>query len=214
MFEARSEAGLAALARVARAHHTVHMVLGDQDNVESFWHYYSPDQSASFASCRELMFQLKRPALVAADSSLLRLARAEDMEALLPVHAEMAFRESGINPLEKDPHGFRQRYLRRIEKDRVWVAIEDGRLLFKTDVALHTSDTVYLEGVHVNPEMRGTGLGCGLLTQVTDTLLKEARSVCLLVNEENILAQRLYLKAGFEFQGYYKTIFVRPGALN
>ncbi|PYS80708.1 MAG: DUF4081 domain-containing protein, partial [Acidobacteria bacterium] len=46
----------------------------------------------------------------------------------------MTLEETGVNPLETDPAGFRERCARRITQGRVWVCVKDGRLLFKADV--------------------------------------------------------------------------------
>ena len=64
----------------------------------------------------------------------LRPARAMSLELVMPIQAELAFAESGVNPMEVDPKGFRTRCLRRIEQERTWVVVEEDRLIFKADV--------------------------------------------------------------------------------
>ena len=71
----------------------------------------------------------------------------------------MAEAESGTNPLEVDPEGFRARCARRIEMGRVWVLERDGQLLFKADIMADTPEVVYLEGIWVSQTERGKGLG-------------------------------------------------------
>jgi predicted GNAT family acetyltransferase len=128
---------------------------------------------------------------------------------LLPVHAQMAFEESGVNPLEKDPNGFRLRCARRIEQGRVWVLIENGQLLFKADIMADTPDVTYLEGIYVAPEVRGNGIGRRCLSQLTRNLLARTKSVSLLVNEMNETASAFYQKAGFKLRAHYDTIFLQ-----
>ena len=214
LFETKSDAALAAIAQIAQQNRTTHMLLGEQEKVERFWKHYSVDGQTSRASCRELLFEKTEPVGDDETPSTLRLASAKDLDLLAPVHAKMAFTESGINPLDKDPKGFCERYLRRINRDRVWVVIENDRLLFKADIALQTSDAAYLEGIHVHPEVRGMGYGHRFLSQLSRILLRRVRSICLLVNENNIAAHALYRKAGFGFQSYYRTIFLHPALLN
>ena len=121
----------------------------------------------------------------------------------------MAEAESGVNPLESDPAGFRARCLRRIELGRTWVVTEGDRLVFKAEVMADTGRIVYLEGVYVAEDGRGRGRGRGCLSRLADELLRRAGSVCVLVNEQNESAQRLYRRAGFRFLGHYDTIFLR-----
>ncbi|MEK6405852.1 MAG: GNAT family N-acetyltransferase [Acidobacteriota bacterium] len=126
----------------------------------------------------------------------------------LPVYAQMVIAESGVDPLEADAAGFQQRWLRRIEQSRVWVWIEDGRLIFNADIMCDTPDCVYLEGIYVDPDERGKDYGLRCLSQLSRNLLQRAKSICLLVNEQNKQAQTFYHKAGFTLCGYYDTIFL------
>jgi ribosomal protein S18 acetylase RimI-like enzyme len=214
LFEARSETALATLAKAAQQTRTTHMLLGEQRKVEHFWKYYSTGGQQSRASCRELLFKQTEPASDRDAHSPLRLAAPADLNRLLPIHAQLAFDESGTNPLEKDPAGFRERYMRRIRKDRVWVVTEGDRLAFKAEIALQTPDAIYLEGIHVHPTLRGAGQGNRFLSELSRILLKRVHSICLLVNEENAAAQALYRKAGFTLEDYYQTIFLHDDSVN
>src|SRR5262249_55870375 len=152
--------------------------------------------------CRELLLE-KRVAENQNTVPSLRRARLEELELVVPAHAETAFEESGVNPLDVDPSGFRERCARRIKQGRVWVAVENGRLKFKADIVSDTPSVVYLEGVYVSVEHRGNGYGARCMTQLTNDLLRQTKSVCMLVNEKNPAAQASYRKAGYQFREYY-----------
>ena len=122
----------------------------------------------------------------------------------------MAFEESGVNPLERDAVGFRLRCARRIEQGRVWVWVEDGRLIFKADVMAYTPQAAYLEGVYTSPAVRNRSHGARCLQEVARQLLQHTRSINLLVNEQNQKAQDFYRRAGFRFTKIYDTIFLQP----
>ena len=126
----------------------------------------------------------------------------------MPIQAELAFAESGVNPMEIDPTGFRARCLRRIEQERTWVVVEDDRLTFKADVISETSSVVYLEGIWVRDERRSNGNGVRFMNELTHKLLEDTKSICLLVNETNQRAQNFYRKCGFRFRATYETIFL------
>jgi predicted GNAT family acetyltransferase len=160
-------------------------------------------------ACRELLFELRHAMQVREEVEGLRRATVEDLDKIAPVQASMAEDESGTNPLEVDPDGFRARCARRIEMGRVWVLEEGGRLIFKADIQSDTPEVVYLEGVWVNPSERGKGVGRQCLRQLCQDLLASTNSVCLLVNEENQRAHTFYRMCNFKMRGVYDSIFLQ-----
>ncbi|HEX8921186.1 MAG TPA: GNAT family N-acetyltransferase, partial [Pyrinomonadaceae bacterium] len=204
LIEATTDRALEALARRAQAVCSrTHMIMGEQERIEEFWSYYAEDGQRKRLACRELLFELRWPVETQKPVAGLRLATLDDLELTLPVHARLAEEESGVNPLEKDPEGFRRRCARRIEQGRTFVLVEDGKLIFKTDVVSDTPEVIYLEGVYVNASERAKGYGLRCLSQLSRTLLRRTEVLCLLVNEENVAAHALYRKAGFKFTSTY-----------
>jgi predicted GNAT family acetyltransferase len=208
LIETESEEALATFARIARNCKNAHMLMGEQEKVEGFWKYYAAEGETPRLVCREMLYELRWPVEVREAVRGLRQATLADLDLIMPVHARMAFEESGINPMEIDPVGFRLRCARRIEQGRVFVWIEDGRLIFKADVVADVPDGIYLEGVYVNPEERGKGYGLRCLSQLGRNLLARTKSICLLANESNWKAQAFYLSAGYKLRATYETIFL------
>lgn len=208
LMETRTERALQAFAEIAQKCTTAHMIMGEQARIEEFWNYYSEDGQQMRRACREWLFELRCPIQVRESSRGLRLATPDDLDLILPVHAQMAFEESGVNPLKEDPVGFRGRCLRRIELGRTWVLIESGRLIFKGDIVSDTKSVVYLEGIWTAPEDRGKGHGLRCMSELGHLLLQRADSICILVNDQNIVAHEFYKRAGFKFRSVYDTIFL------
>ncbi|MDQ3818590.1 MAG: GNAT family N-acetyltransferase [Acidobacteriota bacterium] len=211
--EVRSSAALEAFAQLTQTCPFVHVVMGEKDRVERFWDYYAQEdeqnrQSLRFV-CRELLMERSWPVEATEGVPGLRRATLRDLPLVMPVQAEMAFTECGINPFDKDPFGFHQRYVERVERGRTWVVVEDGRLLFKAEVMAETPKVVYLEGVYVGHDERSKGYGLRCMSELGRKLLGRARSICLLVNEQNLEAQAFYYKAGFKFRSYYDTIYLQ-----
>jgi hypothetical protein len=206
--EAHTERALQAFAALAKRCHTAHVIVGEQSEVERFWACYHEGGQEPRRVCHELHFELRWPAPAAEGEAGLRRATPDDLPAVIEVNAVMAELESGVNPLETDPVGFRQRALRRIEQGRVWVRTDAGGLLFKAEVMAETPEAAYLEGVYVRPEERRRGVGRRSMSQLVPTLLANSRSVTLLVNDENKCAQGFFLATGFRLRGYYDTIFL------
>ncbi len=209
LLETRTDQALEALAGQAQAYASTHLIMGEQERIAEFWSHYADGGQEVRLACRELLFELKCPVRVREAVPELRPATAADLELIMPAHAQMAFEESGVNPLELDPEGFRKRYLRRIKRGRTWVLVENERLLFKAEITSDTPDVNYLEGIYVAPEERGKGYGLQCLSQLTRNLLRRTRSVCILVNERNAAAHAYYRKAGFEFLCVYDSIFLQ-----
>jgi predicted GNAT family acetyltransferase len=209
LIEAHSDTALEAFALLAQDNTRAHLIRGELEMIERFLNYYTTGRCSPRLICRELLLEQRQSALTHERVNDLRAATLDDLEPILIVNDSMIFEECGVNPLQSDPVGFRQRTARRIERGRVWVWIERGRLLFKTDVISDTPEVIYLEGVYVNPEERGKGYGLRCLTQLGDHLLQRTKSICLLVNEHNQAAIKFYLKAGYTQQGRYDTIYLQ-----
>lgn len=208
LFETRCDAAIEAFARLAQQHPNAHMLLGEQEKAETFWHYYADGGQEARLFCRELLLEQRWPVAVEKETTGLRLATIDDLDLVVPAHAQLAFDESGVNPLNVDAEGFRHRCARRIEQGRTWVWVDEGRLLFKAEVITDTPEVVYLEGVWVDPAERGKGYGLRGVSQISRKLLMNTKAVCLLVNEKFQAAQLLYKKAGYKLVGYYDTIFL------
>jgi predicted GNAT family acetyltransferase len=210
LFEARSERALYSLANRAQNCTGTHMLMGEQDGVQMFWEFYAGRQAQMRKSCRQHLLELRSPVELSEEVPGLRLATTDDLEMILPIHGQMAFAESGINPLDKDPEGFRTRYLRRIQKQRSWVRIDSGGVVFKAEIVSQTPHVAYLEGVWVNPDSRSQGQGTNCVLQLSKHLLQRSESVCLFVNEDNTSALRFYERMGFNDKESFETIFLQP----
>ncbi len=209
LIEARSEAALASFARLAQNCSLAHLIRGEQDKIEYFWNYYAESSGAPRLLCREMLLEQRVPPVLRQYVKGLRRATQDDISQVMEVNAAMAFEESGINPMERDPAGFRERTARRIGQGRVWVWVEKNRLVFKADVLAETPGATYLEGVYVNPAERGKGYGLDCMTQMGRTLLDGTDSICLTVNEQVHHALGFYAKAGYQLRSYYDTIYLQ-----
>jgi predicted GNAT family acetyltransferase len=208
LLETRSDAALAAFARLARECSSAHMVLGKEEMISQFLNYFSETGQQPRRLSREILFEQQVPVESLEPVAGLRPGVPDDIDILLPVYAKMVLEESGRNPLETDPAGFKQRWLRRIEQNRVWVWVEQGQLIFNTDIISETPDVIYLEGVYVNPEERGKGYGLRCLSQLCNSYLEHVKSICLLSNEDNHRSHNFFRRAGFQPLGNYDSAFL------
>jgi uncharacterized protein len=212
LVEAHTEHSLIGFARMARNCQNAHLIRGEQKSINAFWNHYADADREPRLICSEQLFAMNQAPSGFADVTGLRPATMSDLEKVIAVNASMAFAESGINPLQQDPNGFRKRAARRIEQERVWVWVADTRLMFKADVIGETPDVAYLEGVYVHPDERRKGYGSRCLSQLSSLLLAQKKSICLTANDRNKIAVAFYTKVGFEFRSHYETIYLRQAS--
>jgi uncharacterized protein len=208
LMETVSSRALQALAQLASECPDTHMIMGEKDRIDEVWTYCSDAGQTMRLVCTESLLEFRYPVEVHAEAPMLRRASPEELELVMPVQAQMAFAESGVDPMQTDPKGFRERCLRRIRQGRTWVAVENGKLVFKADIISETSQVVYLEGVWVSDDNRRQAFGASCMSELSRNLLKRAQSVCLMVNYQNSNAQAFYRKCGYQFRATYLTIFL------
>ncbi|MCW5959400.1 MAG: GNAT family N-acetyltransferase [Pyrinomonadaceae bacterium] len=209
LLEAKSDNALRAFAAAAKKSETpIHLLMSDGKSTESFWRYYAGPAQEPRLVCTELLFEVSFPFQVQKCAWDVRLANESELEQIAEAHAEVAFIESGVDPMLKDREGFLKRCLKRIELGRTFVVFEDGKLVFKADIVAETDSVVYLEGVYVSPEYRGRNVGSECLSALSLELLDRVEHICLLSNVDFTNAHACFAKAGFRNTDQCQTIFV------
>ena len=127
------------------------------------------------------------------------LVRPDQLDLLLPACVAMFTEEVGVSPLAGDGGAlYRARVEELIALRRAWARFENGRVVFKAEVGATTAEVCQVQGVWVDPALRGRGLG----TAGTAAVVEQARAaiapvVSLYVNDFNMAARRAYEKIGF-----------------
>ncbi len=136
----------------------------------------------------------------------LRPATSRDLERLLPACAAAHLEEIGIDPLERDPEGFRWRTRSQIEEGRSWLWLEDGTILFKAEASAWTPSVVQVQQVWVDPSVRGRGNAQRGMRDLCRLLLAQVQHVCLFVRPENAPAIRVYEAIGMRQVLSYRSV--------
>jgi len=136
----------------------------------------------------------------------LRAATPKDLELLVPACAEAHREEIGIDPLLRDPEGFRWRTRTQIEEGRSWVWLEDGRIAFKAEASARTPSAVQLQQVWVDPQLRNRGYAKRAMRDLCRGLLAQVPAVCLFVRPENAPAIRVYEGIGMRRTITYRSL--------
>jgi len=136
----------------------------------------------------------------------LRPAAASDLELLLPACAAAHAEELGVDPLRRDPDGFRWRTRAQIEEGRSWIWVEEDVILFKAEASAWTPNAVQLQQVWTDPAARGKGYASRGLRDLIGLLLDRVPVVCLFVRAENEVAIRLYERVGMRHTIDYRSV--------
>ena len=135
-----------------------------------------------------------------------RYSVPRDLDLLVPACAAMHKEEVGIDPLERDAAGYRERIRELIDKKRSVIRVVHGDIASKCEFSAVTNDAVQLMGVWTDPRYRRRGLSAALLREVCGHLFRKGRTVTLFVNDFNRPAIGLYESLGFQPIGMNRAL--------
>jgi ribosomal protein S18 acetylase RimI-like enzyme len=181
------------------------MIIGEEAAVGELW-----------AEARERMPEPRddrpgQPVYVLAEppepgETALRRATLDDLDLLVPACAAAHREEIGIDPLRRDPDGFRWRTRAQIEEGRSWLWLEDGLIQFKAEASAWTPSAVQLQQVWVDPAVRDRGNAKRAMRDLCRLLLARVPTVCLFVRPENAAAIRVYDGIGMHRTIAYRSL--------
>jgi len=137
-----------------------------------------------------------------------RPVRLDEIDVLLPASIAMFTEEVGVSPIVGDGGAlYRSRIRELIVARRAFARIEDGRIVFKAEVGAVTRAACQVQGVWVEPGLRGRGLSVAGMAAVVAACLRDiAPAVSLYVNDFNAPARRSYERVGFAQVGTFASI--------
>ena len=94
-----------------------------------------------------------------------------------------------------------------IREGRALARIDGNRVVFKAEVASLSPAAAQVQGVWVDPDLRGTGLGARGMAAVVEAVRRDlAPVVSLYVNDYNVAARRAYDRVGFRQTATFATV--------
>ncbi len=140
------------------------------------------------------------------DLTTARYATVDDLDPLIPACAAMHKEEVGIDPLERDAAGYRERIRELIDRRRAIVRLVDGVIASKCEFSAVSDEAVQLMGVWTHPRYRRRGLSRETIREVCGHLFRRGKSVTLFVNDFNLPAVSLYETIGFQRIGVNRAL--------
>lgn len=144
---------------------------------------------------------------VAGDPAVRRV-RPDELDLVLPACIAMFTEEVGVSPVGSDGGAlYRARVAELIGQGRSFARIEDGRVVFKAEIGSATASACQVQGVWVDPQLRGRGLGTiGTAAVVQAALSDISPVVTLYVNTYNTAARASYARVGFTHVGDFASV--------
>jgi len=136
----------------------------------------------------------------------IRRATLADLDLLVPACAAAHAEEIGIDPMRRDPEGFRWRTKLQIDEGRSWLWVEGGTILFKAEASAWTPSAVQLQQVWVDPQARNRGYAQRGMRDLCRQLLERVPAVCLFVRPENDVAIQVYEAIGMRRITTYRSL--------
>jgi predicted GNAT family acetyltransferase len=134
--------------------------------------------------------------------------RPDELDILYPACVAMFTEEVGISPANGDGGSlYRARVGELIGQGRAFARIEDGRVVFKAEVGAATQEACQIQGVWVDPALRGRGYANGgMAAVVAQAQATVAPVVSLYVNDYNTAARAAYTRVGFVEVGSFMSV--------
>jgi predicted GNAT family acetyltransferase len=183
-------------------------IVGPAEEVLPLWGLLEPAWGpAREVRANQLLMATGYPPLVAADPGV-RRARPDELDVVLPACVAMFTEEVGVSPYLGDGGvAYRARVADLVGSGRAFARIDDGTVVFKAEVGAATTEACQIQGVWVDPAMRGQGLAApGMAAVVEQCLASVAPVVSLYVNDFNTPAVATYERVGFSRVGTFATV--------
>ena len=189
----------------AAARGRARMIIGDERAVDELWDELAPLMPTPRDDRPgQPVYAISEPP--PSGETGLRPATDKDFKLLLPACAAAHEEEIGVDPMARDPEGFRWRTRSQIEEGRSWLWAEDGTILFKAEASAWTPAAVQVQQVWVDPAARGKGNAQRGMRDLCRLLLERVPTVCLFVRPENAPAIRVYEAIGMQRHGSYRSL--------
>jgi uncharacterized protein len=206
--QADDEAAKAFAGRARRSGRRCSSIVGPAEAVETMWRALEPIWGpARDVRLRQPLMSIETGPVVPSDPGV-RQVRPGELDVLLPACIAMFTEEVGVSPAAGDGGVlYRARVAELISQGRSFARIEDGAVVFKAEIGAATTDACQVQGVWVDPDRRGQGLGSAGTAAVVELARRQiAPIVSLYVNDYNAAARRAYTRVGFHEVGVFASV--------
>ena len=185
------------------------IIIGPRWRISALWARLQPLGFQSISITEQISYRVERRQFNPPKTMMypLLVATPNDLEDLVQMSCAMAVEEQMPGVITKE--AFRQRIQQRLCLRQDFVFRVNRKPVFKVCVPHISPLGGYIEGVYTVPSYRGQGIGLHCVAWITAWILKQSLMANLLVDVNNVKAQRIYESLGFRADHYSRTILVR-----
>lgn len=204
-------AAIDAFARALTGYRRCSSIVGPADQALALWNRLCDHWGTSWESIREVrpsqpMLALSGPPAIEPHPKVQRV-RIGDLEAYFDAAVRMYTEEVGVSPIVGGDPGPYRNYVRHVIEDgRAFGIIEDGRVIYKSDIGSAAQGVGQIQGVWLDPGYRGRGLASAAMAGSAVLAAEEFSTLSLYVNSFNAAARATYARVGFTQVGEFATI--------
>jgi predicted GNAT family acetyltransferase len=118
-----------------------------------------------------------------------RRVTLDQWDAYTDAAVKMYTEEIGVSPVQGSPAGYRFYVRQLISSGRAFGILEGNRVLFKADLGSVSGSVCQVQGVWLEPELRGRGLAAPAMAAVVQLARTVVPTVSLYVNDYNLPAR-------------------------
>jgi predicted GNAT family acetyltransferase len=154
---------------------------------------------------RQPLMSIRTEPAIAADPRV-RPIRESDFDSYYAASVAMYTEEVGADPGTGANSSYRSYCRWLVDLGRAFGIVEDGRVVFKADIGAASGPVAQIQGVWLDPRLRGRGLSVPAMAAVVEHAQATWPTACLYVNDFNLAAVRCYASVGFEQVGELATV--------
>lgn len=185
-------------------------IVGPSWFVLPFWRALGERWGKVYSQVREV--RARQPVMatgsaprIAADPRVRPITTAE-FESYFAASVAMYTEEVGADPLAGGDTSYRSYCRWLVDQGRAFGIVENGKVIFKSDIGAASGPAAQIQGVWLDPALRGRGLSEPAVAGVTEYILADYQTCCLYVNDYNARAVRCYQRVGYQEVGEFATI--------
>ena len=207
---AASPDALAAWTEFAGPQRMCASIIGPSTVAMDLWHRLGERWGAAWSQVRDVrphqpVMAIESDPAVEPDRRVQRVT-LDQWDAYTDAAVKMYTEEIGVSPIQGNPAGYRFYVRQLITSGRAFGIFSGGRVIFKADLWSVSGTVSQVQGVWLDPELRGRGLSAPAMAAVVRLARTVVPTVSLYVNDFNRPARAAYARVGFREVGEFATI--------
>ena len=204
------EGAIEAWAEYAGPQRVCASIIGPSDVAMALWRRLGERWGPTWAQTRDVrphqpVMSIDTAPSVTPDPRVQRVT-LDQWDAYTDAAVKMYTEEIGVSPVLGNPSGYRFYVRQLITSGRAFGIFDGRRVIFKADLGSVSSSVCQVQGVWLDPALRGRGLAAPAMAAVVQLARATVPTVSLYVNDYNLPARATYARVGFQTVGEFATV--------